>query len=271
MTAGPYPLDAKPGAPTQGPLAGAGILVTRPARQAGAFAAKVAAIGGVPVVFPAIAIAPPADPGPLARALAALAGYDLAFFVSANAAEFGAPPPGTWPRHVAVFAPGPGTAEALAALGIEGVRVPATSFDSAGLLALPELADLRGKRVAIFRGETGRDELAVALSARGAVVDHVPCYARVRPSGTRGLDDAFAEGRIDAVTLTSSEGLDNLWSQVAPATRIRWAAVPTFVPHPRIAQHARDAGLAVIGTAGGDAGLIAGLLEWAAVTRARGG
>ncbi len=258
-------------APQDGPLAGAGILVTRPARQAGAFARKVAAIGGVPVIFPAIAIAPPADPEPLARAQAALAAYDLAFFVSANAAEFGVPPPGTWPPHLAVYAPGPGTAEALAALGIDGVRVPATTLDSAGLLALPELAQLRGKRVVIFRGDTGREELAAALSARGAAVDQVPCYSRLKPSGTRGLDDAFAEGRIDAVTLTSSEGLDNLWSQVAPATRSRWVAVPTFVPHPRIARHARDAGLAVVETPGGDAGLLAGLLEWAVAPRARGG
>ena len=143
--------------------------------------------------------------------------------MSANAAEFGVPPPGTWPPHLAVYAPGPGTAEALAALGIDGVRVPATTLDSAGLLALPELAQLRGKRVVIFRGDTGREELAAALSARGAAVDQVPCYSRLKPSGTRGLDDAFAEGRIDAVTLTSSEGLDNLWSQVAPATRSRWA------------------------------------------------
>ncbi len=155
-------------------------------------------------------------------------------------------PPRRWPRS-----------------GIADVRFPATRFDSAGLLALPELADVRGKRVAIFRGDAGRDELATALVARGAAVDHVPCYSRLKPSGTRGLDEAFAEGRIDAVTLTSSEGLDNLWSQVAPATRHRWAAVPTFVPHPRIAQHAREAGLAVVETAGGDAGLLAGLLEWA--------
>ena len=41
-----------------------------------------------------------------------------------------------------------------------------------------------------------------------------------------------------------------------------WRARPTFAPHPRIAEHARELGLFVIETAGGDAGLIAGLLEW---------
>ena len=39
--------------------------------------------------------------------------------------------------------------------------------------------------------------------------------------------------------------------------------IPAFVPHPRIATHAHAAGLPAVTTAaGGDAGLIAGLLEW---------
>ena len=83
-------------------------------------------------------------------------------------------------------------------------------------------------------------------------------------SGCGGLAEAFRDGRIDAVTITSSEGLDNLWSLADDAVRAAWRACPTFVPHPRIAAHARELGLAVVETAGGDAGLIAGLLEWAA-------
>jgi uroporphyrinogen-III synthase len=65
------------------------------------------------------------------------------------------------------------------------------------------------------------------------------------------------------VTLTSSEGLDNLWGIADGPTRAAWRARPTFVPHPRIAAHARECGLSVVETAGGDAGLLAGLLEWA--------
>jgi len=71
-------------------------------------------------------------------------------------------------------------------------------------------------------------------------------------------------GRVDAVTLTTSEGLDNLWALAGAAMRAAWRACPTFVPHPRIAAHARGIGLSIVETAGGDAGLIAGLLEWAA-------
>ncbi len=247
-----------------------GVLVTRPARQAGAFAQQIAALGGAPVVFPAIAILPPADPAALARAHAALDGFDIAVFVSANAVEFGAPDPRRWPATLAAFAPGPGTAEALAAVGIAGARIPTTTFDSDGLLALPELSSVAGRRVVIFRGDGGREQLADALRARGARVDHVACYRRARPaSGTAGLEEAFREGRIDAVTITSSEGLDNLWAIGGDAVRAAWRARPTFVPHPRIAAHARDLGLAVVETAGGDAGLIAGLLEWSAARPTR--
>ena len=247
-----------------GPLAGLGILITRPARQAGGFAAKIAALGGTPVVFPAIAILPPADAAPLARAHAALSSYDYAVFVSANAVEYGAPDARRWPRSLVALAPGPGTAEALAAVGISDVRIPTTTLDSEGLLALPELADVRGRRVVIFRGDGGREHLGDTLRARGASVDYVACYRRAAPeSGAAGLSEAFRDGRIDAVTITSSEGLDNLWSLADEATRDAWRALPTFVPHPRIAARARALGLAVAQTAGGDAGLIAGLLEWA--------
>lgn len=248
-----------------GPLAGIGILITRPARQAGGFAQKIAALGGVPVIFPAIVILPPADRGPLERAHASLATYDCAIFISANAVEYGAPDPRNWPPGLAAFAPGPGTAEALAAVGIANARFPATTFDSEGLLALPELAAVGGKRIVIFRGDGGREHLGTTLAARGAHVDYVACYRRAKPeSGMAGLAEAFAASRIEAVTITSSEGLDNLWALADDAMRAAWHACPTFAPHPRIAARARELGLAIVETPGGDAGLIAALLQWAA-------
>ena len=259
-----------PRAEPAGPLAGLGILVTRPARQAGGFAQKIAAFGGTPIIFPAIVILPPADPAPLARAHATLPAYDMAIFVSANAVEHGAPDPRRWPAGLDVFAPGPGTAEALAAVGIAGARIPATTYDSEGLLATDELTEVRSKRILIFRGDGGREHLGDALSARGARVDYVACYRRAKPgSGAAGLAEAFHERRIHAVTITSSEGLDNLWALADNATRAAWRACPTFVPHPRIAARAREFGLPVVETGAGDAGLIAGLLEWAAAPTTR--
>jgi len=261
-----------PAAVPGGPLAGAGILITRPARQAAGLARRIDALGGTPIVFPAIVILPPADAAPLARAHAALGGYDFAVFISANAVEYGAPDSRLWPPGLIAFAPGPGTAETLADAGIANVRVPATSFDSDGLLTLPELAAPQGKRVLIFRGDGGREQLGGTLRARGAQVDYVSCYRRAKPrSGAAGLAEAFAQRRVDAVTITSSEGLDNLWEVVPDVARAAWRALPTFVPHSRIAARARELGLAAVETAGSDAGLIAGLLEWFAAHPAQRG
>jgi len=256
-----YPLSAPPREST--PLDGVGIIVTRPQRQAAVFAAKIAAAGGSPVIWPAIVILPPDDTARLAQAHAELASYDIAVFVSANAVEYGAPPASAWPRHLLAFAPGPSTAEALAGVGIAGALVPTASHDSEGLLQMPELAELAGKRVVIFRGEGGREFLGNALRARGAIVDHIPCYRRVAPqSGTEGLVEAMRGDRAHALTLTSAEGLDNLLAALT-AEGLAWLArLPVFAGHPRIAERARERGLFAIETAGGDAGMLAGIVEW---------
>jgi uroporphyrinogen-III synthase len=245
-----------------GPLAGIGVVVTRPARQAAGLAAKLAALGATPVVFPAIVILPPADRAALEAAHAALHECDFAFFVSANAAEYGAP--AQWPSNVVAFAPGPGTAEALVACGVPDVRVPASTQDSEGLLALPELGDVKGKRAVVFRGEGGRELLADSLRARGAQVDCVTCYRRAAPStGAQGLVDVLRDGRAHALTVTSSEGLDNVWQVLGDEGRALARRLPCFAPHPRIVAHGRTLGLDMRATDSGDAGLLAALLAWA--------
>lgn len=253
---------APPQAPS-GPLAGVGVIVTRPQRQAAAFAVRIATLGASPLIWPAIVIVPPLDTAPLARVHATLASYDIAVFVSANAVEYGAPPARDWPAHLIAFAPGPATAEALAGVGILGARVPTTTHDSEGLLQLPELAELDGRRVVVFRGEGGREFLGNALRTRGAVVDHVTCYRRVAPTaGTEGLVEALRGGAANALTITSAEGLDNLVAALPIEGRDLLARIPVFAGHPRIAERARERGLRAVEATGGDAGLVTGLLEW---------
>lgn len=247
-----------------GPLRGARIVITRPARQAAGLAQQIAALGGKPVMFPAIVILPPADCSALERAQRNLPQYDYAVFVSANAVEYGVGDPASWPSHLVALAPGPGTASVLAAVGIGQVRIPATTMDSEGLLALPELADATGKRIVIYRGSGGRGLLGETLSERGAQVDYVECYRRAKPRGDFAtMAAAWRAGEIEALTLTTSEGLDNLWELFDGVTRTSMAAIPTFVPHPRIAERARTLGFGrVTVTAPTDAGLLASLLEY---------
>src|ERR1700722_5195641 len=119
-------------------------------------------------MFPAIVIMPPADCSALEGAQRDLPQYDYAVFVSANAVEYGVGDPASWPSHLVALAPGLGTASALAAVGVGQVHIPATTMDSEGLLALPELADVTGKRIVIYRGSGGRELLGEKLSERGA-------------------------------------------------------------------------------------------------------
>jgi len=250
-------------------LRGARIVITRPARQAAGLAQQIAVLGGKPVVFPAIVILPPVDRSALERAQHDLAQYDYAVFVSANAVEYGVGNPASWPVNLVALAPGAATAAALAAVGIGNIRIPATTMDSEGLLELPELADVAGKRIVIYRGGGGRELLGETLVGRGARVDCVDCYRRAKPHGDfTTIASAWRAGEIDALTLTSSEGLDNLWELFDDVSRPSIIATPTFVPHARIAERARGLGFRrVIVTAPTDAGLLSSLLEYVASQR----
>jgi uroporphyrinogen-III synthase len=105
---------------------------------------------------------------------------------------------------------------------------------------------------------------ADTLAPRGAHVTRVDFYSRARPqSGAEGLVEAWRERRVDAITLTSSEGLDNLWEMLDAYGRTALTATPAFVSHPRIAERAHALKLAhVIIAEPTDAGLIASLLQY---------
>ena len=256
-----HPLTPPPRA--VGPLQDIGVIITRPARQAAGLAQTLAALGATSIIVPAIIILPPADLATLARVHASLADVDIAIFVSANAVEYGVPDPRQWPAHLRAFAPGPGTASALVATGVPAPVIPSSSYDSEGLLALPELNAVAGKRVVIFRGEGGRTLLGDTLRERGADVEYVDCYRRAMPqTGAEGLSLVLANGGADALTLTSSEGLDNLCTLLGAHALHALRALPAFAPHLRIVDHARSKGFTAIATGGSDAGLVAGLLEW---------
>jgi uroporphyrinogen-III synthase len=245
------------------PLAGRVVLVTRPAHQSAALAEGIRAAGGEPLLFPALEIVP-VDPQRLAPQLQRVGDCDLAIFISPNAARFGIAALRSvtgLPDGVAWFAVGPGSARELAGLGLTNVTTPAGQ-DSEALLALPQLEAVAGKRIAIFRGEGGRPLLGDTLRARGAQVDYVECYRRQCPKADAApLRLRWPE--ISAVTIASAETLANLASLLGPGGSELLRTTPLFVPHEKIAAAARAAGMAqVVVTAGGDAGLLQGLINW---------
>jgi uroporphyrinogen-III synthase len=241
------------------------VLVTRPLEQAGILMRLLRDGGGEPVLFPALEICAPAQPEALEATMRELSRFDLAIFISPTAVEYGlryATAAGPWPEQLKVAAVGPGGASALAAAGIKNVIVPATRFDSEGLLdKLAKMTYLTYRNVLIFRGGGGRELLATELKRRGAEVTLAECYERSKPAADGAPVVAmWREGKLDAITVTSSEAVDNLVEMLGDAGRELLAMTPLFAPHPRIIERAQWRGaLKAQLTAAGDKGLVDGI------------
>ncbi len=242
---------------SSGPLSGRGIVITRPREHALSLAEHIRAAGGDPVLFPTIEIMPAENPGAVAALVARLDEFQLAIFVSPTAAIRGCGMVGAsraWPSGLRVAAVGAGTAQALEERGFNAVIAPAGEADSEALAALPELQDLRGRSVVIFRGQGGREWLRARLEARGARVEYAECYRRARPDAdASGLLARWQRGGIEAVSITSAEGLANFLEMLGPTGAGYLRATPVFVPHSRIVTAAERFGVRrIIVTGRGD-------------------
>jgi len=255
--------------PEAKPLAGLGILVTRPAHQAEHLAELIRAAGGTPILFPVLEIVDLPDLRPLHALIDRLEQFDLAIFISPNAVAKAMNlirARRALPSTLRIAAVGKGSRKALAQFGVEDVLLPDHRFDSEGLLALPALQRMAGKHVVIFRGDGGRELLGDELRRRGAQVEYAECYRREKPRADNAqLLHLWARNELHAITVTSTESLHNLFDLVGKLGQQWMKTTPLFVPHARIAEAARGMGLnRVTVTPPGDEGLLAGLIAWRA-------
>ncbi|MFO8005451.1 uroporphyrinogen-III synthase [Thioalkalivibrio sp.] len=229
-----------------GTLAGRHVVVTRPAAQAEAFCRMLAAAGARVTRFPVIEIRGPKDPLRLGAVLDALEGFDLAVFVSANAVQRGLAAVrarGAWPTPLRVAAIGAGTARELQNHGRAADIVPGARFDSEALLQEPALQDLTGRKVVIFRGDGGREHLAGILRERGATVTYAETYRRAMPDlDPEPLRAQLKTGAIDAITVTSGEGLHNLVAMLGAQGRSALLRAPLVVGATRVGELAQELG-----------------------------
>lgn len=242
-------------------LRGRGILVTRPVAQAGALALAITARGGNAVLFPTLEIRPIALSEQSRQCLAQLAGYDYAIFISANAVTHGLDQVDPWPAQVPALAVGSATARALAERGVPRIVTPTDGADSDALLRTPLLQAARGRRILIFRGAGGREQLARTLRQRGARVDYVETYERTPPMTDPAPVARMCEnGQLHGVCVNSAEGMENLFALMGEEGSQCLRQLPMFVLHARIADRARERGVRqVIVTAPGDDALLAAL------------
>ncbi len=256
-------------APMSGSLQGIGVLVTRPAHQAGDLCRRIEQLGGRAIPFPVLEISAPDDTRPLRDCVAQLDDFDIAVFVSANAVERALDfilAQRDWPVGVQIAVVGRRSAAALEPFGLHADLCPARRFNSEGLLELDELQDVGGRRVVIFRGNGGREYLADTLRARGAEVEYVEAYQRTRPAtDSAALVEAWRAGDIDVVQVNSVESLENLFAMLDEEGRARLRETPLLVVSDRMLPVAERLGFErppLLAADATDDAVVAALLGW---------
>lgn len=250
-------------------LQGIHVVVTRPAHQAEQLCEMIESAGGHAIRFPVLDIADVTDTKTLDAIIDRLEQFDIAIFISPNAVTHALThinAKGGLPAQMRVAAVGQASAKALSAYGITVDLFPEQTFNSEALLALPELQQVAGKQVVIFRGVGGRELLADTLKQRGAQVEYAECYQRVRPNtDVRPLQEYAENGAVDIIIITSNEGLQNLFDMVGESGHYWLLQTPLLLVSERTAEFARQLGFtreAIIATKASDTALLQSLLDW---------
>jgi uroporphyrinogen-III synthase len=253
-------------------LHGLRVMITRPQAQVPAWRACLTSAGADTVVASLMAIVPisdKADSQAVRQRVMALDTYQHVIFVSQNAAHYGL----QWiddcwsklPSEINVYAVGSATAQQLHNHDVHVIEAGHT-MNTEALLALPQLQNVGGDKVLIFRGQGGRPVLAEQLQERGAEVDYGELYQRQFPPQASQQVAKLHWGQPgDVVALHSGEALDN-WCQIMTslASTSAWQAMPTLVPGKRVADKARNLGFECVIEASNasDQQMLAALQAW---------
>ncbi|USV57951.1 uroporphyrinogen-III synthase [Aeromonas encheleia] len=216
-------------------------LVVRPARQADELVQLLRRHGHSPLYCPLLETRPGDE---LSRLPALLPTADIIIAVSAHAIHFAhhflLQTGLTWP-HIEYFAVGQASADAFAEVGVKA-QSPQDPR-SEGLLLLPALQAMTGKRVLILRGNGGRDLIARELASRGALVHYCATYERHYPElDGNELTRHWQTAGLDSLLITSGELLQRLL-ELVPSQQQPWLHDRLLVvPSPRVAEQAEAAG-----------------------------
>ena len=237
------------------------VIVTRPEREALAWAEGLQARGVPCEVLPLIEIAALPEPSNLRAVWPSVPDHLAVMFVSANAVRFfmAARPPGLALGRCRAWSTGPGTRAALLAAGwppgqIDSPQEDSPQFDSEALWAFvghtvqaQVAASVAQPSVLIVRGAdaqgrlAGRDWLALQLDNAGLQVQQVVAYVRQAPKLTpeqiQRAHQATGDGSL--WLFSSSEAAQHLL-QTCPGLPLQEAKA--LATHPRIAQRLKESG-----------------------------
>jgi uroporphyrinogen-III synthase/uroporphyrinogen III methyltransferase/synthase len=231
-------------------LDGRTVVVTRGAGGEDALGERLRALGAEVLEFPAIALAPAEDPGPLDEALRTLPRFAWVAFASVNAVErtverldaLGLPRAVLAEARLACV--GPATAARLEALVRAPDLLPGEATGAA--LAASLARHVRGRTVLVPRAAEGRPELGDGLKAAGAEVVAPVAYRTVEaaPGSLAALGALLAQGRVHAVTFASPSAVRGVVAGLGTEAG-RLSGVLLAAIGPTTAEALRAAGLAV--------------------------
>lgn len=223
------------------------IMITRPAHQAEKLVRSITAAGNETFLFPTLDILPAELSQESKEKIQHINQFHIIIFISPNAVEHGL-------KHIQAISPlsdkvllatiGQGSAKALhAILGKWPDIVPEEHFNSEGLLATTAMQNIANKHILIIRGNAGREHLKETLQQRGAQVEYLNVYQRVKPaSNTTDLEQYLQNNQIAAIVITSAASIKNL-TEMTPATVIsQLLQVPLLLINKRLVYIAKEAG-----------------------------
>lgn len=207
------------------PIAGRRILVTRAREESEAWAARLAALGAHPVVFPCLITEPIEDNATADVLRTELSRAQWLLVTSPRAATGVARLLGGAPdARVRIAVIGPATAEACAAaFGRIDFIAPHATSAALGEAVAQFAADAEPPhaRAVIAGAAGGREEAEAALTARGVVVTRVDVY-RTRPAPSVERRENLSAAGIDDVLLASPSAVTGLLNTalVPPSARV---------------------------------------------------
>jgi len=227
------------------------ILVTRPDPGGEELCEQLQAQGDVALHFPTIVFVPPDDEAAFAESVSLVGDQDWLLFVSPQAVRASVPAiRRAWPvmpESVRFAAIGAGTAKALEEAGYNVAVTPDTEWSAEGLLDSPAFQEIEGQRVAVVRGEGGREILETILAERDAEVVSMIAYQRAKPKvDIKPYLILLKDDKIDLIVCTSFEGVVNLQELIGEAGWPMLKTVPLLVVSDRIKALARELGFQTI-------------------------
>lgn len=160
-----------------------------------------------------------------------------------------------------VIVPGEGTGRLALELGMEHVVWPSGQGTSEAILAMPELLDVEGLDILILAAEGGRGLMGRVLEERGASVERLHVYRRVKKALPGDIEQRLARAGSVIVLAASWEGVSGLAEGLSDRAMDYVRAGAVVAPSQRVADRAEELGIArvVIARGADDEAMLAAL------------